>query len=377
MAATGVWTKATVGATGLAIAVAVAGCTSSGTSKAGSAAAATSAAGIPQAGAPATVSAAASAAATEAATSGAAASSAAGGASAAAPASGAAGTSAAPSAAPANNGTLEGRPVFRTDPTAGRSIIYTARIDLQVPTAADVAPTAQKIADAGDDIGYVFSRNDQETPDNAPTPASRSAKPDDVATADLVLKVTPGSAYDNLIAKIKTFGKQLDFNEKTSDVTSQVVDTQSRLTAQKASVARIRTLLDKATTIGQIVQVEGELTRREADLESLEGTLAVLKSQTALATLTVHIESAPVITPSPTPTPTVPPKPKKHIHGFTGGLKAGSHSFVTAAVGVATVLGALLPYLALALVVAIVVWLVRRNWLKGRRPNPPVEQATQ
>jgi hypothetical protein len=155
-----------------------------------------------------------------------------------------------------------------------------------------------------------------------------------------------------------------------------MVDTQARLAAQKASVARVRTLLNKATTIGQIVQVEGELTRREADLESLEGTLNVLKSQTSLATISVHIASAPPApTPTPSATPTVPPKPKKPIHGFSGGLKAGSHSFVTGAVGVATVLGALLPYLALLLAIAVLTFFVRRSWLRGHRPAHPTEQT--
>ena len=271
--------------------------------------------------------------------------------------------------------------MFQTDPTAGHSIIYTATIDLQEKTAHDVAAAAEKIAQAAADNGYVFSRNDQDAAANPPAPAAAtptpSPSPTDTASADLVLKVTPGSAYDGLIAKILTIGKQLSFQEKTSDVTNQVVDTQSRLVAQKASVARIRTLLDKATTIGQIVQVEGELTRREADLEALEGTLNVLKAQTALATITVHIEQEPPApAPTATPTPTVPPKPKKHIHGFSGGLKAGSHSFVTGAVGVATVMGALLPYLALALVLAVVVWLGRRSWVRNRRPAPPAEHAT-
>jgi hypothetical protein len=361
-----------IAAAGLALTIAVTGCTSGESKSAGSAVAATAAGVTQAAGAPAAPAATSAAAAASAAAGTSAAGTAA--ASAAPAPSAAAGTSAAASsAAPANNGLIENRPPPETDPTAGRSIIYTAQVDLQVKTAADVETTAQKIADVADANGYVFSRSDQEAANTAGTPTSPISQPDGIATADLVLKVTPGGAYDSLINDIKRLGTTLDFTEKTSDVTDKVVDTQSRLTAQKASVARIRVLLEKATTIGQIVQVEGELTRREADLESLEGTLAVLKSQTALATITVHLESAPVPTPSATPTPTVPPTPKKHIHGFGGGLKAGSHSFVTGAVGFATVLGALLPYLALALVLLVIAFFVRRSALRGRRTAVPPE----
>jgi hypothetical protein len=350
-------------AVALALALGATACTSGSSST--SAAAGTTAAGLPQAAGASSAAAAATS-----------------GAAAPAPAASAgAATSAAASAGPsaaANNGTLEGRPAFQADPTAGRSIIYTATVNVQVATPALVAEKADQAEQfARDANGYVFSREGQAA-NNPPqtVPAGATPAPQGIATADITIKVPPEN-YGSLLNRLEKLGVELSVEQHSQDVTDQVVDSQARLSSLKASVERVRTLLSKATTIGQIVSVEGELTKRESDLEAMEGKLNVLKAQSALATLTLHLESAPpkavVVPPKPKPIP----KPKHPIHGFLGGLKAGGRGFATVAIAVATVIGATLPFLGLALVLALLGWWGRRSWLKNRRQQGPVGQATQ
>jgi hypothetical protein len=55
------------------------------------------------------------------------------------------------------------------------------------------------------------------------------------------------------------------------DVTDQVADLDGRLASQRAGVVRIRALLDKATSVGDVVLIESELTQREADLGRSRG----------------------------------------------------------------------------------------------------------
>ena len=57
----------------------------------------------------------------------------------------------------------------------------------------------------------------------------------------------------------------------------------------RASLARVRVLMDKAATIADVVALEGELSRRQADLESLQAQQRVLADQTAQATVTVRL----------------------------------------------------------------------------------------
>ena len=288
---------------------------------------------------------------------------------AAAPAPAASAAAAAASAAGTATTTVEGRLAFQADPTAGRSIIYTATVNVQVKTAAEVTLQADQAAqDAQDADGYVFSRDGQAATDDTPVPVPSGASPapQGVAEADITIKVPPEN-YGSLVSRLEHLGSLLSIDEHSQDVTDQVVDSQARLSSLKASVERVRTLLAKATTIGEIVSVEGELTKRESDLEAMEGTLNVLKAQSALATLTLHLQSAPVKPVVVPPKPKPAPKPKHKIHGFLGGLKAGGRGFATVAVGVATVVGALLPFLGLALVLALLGWWGRRLWQRNRR----------
>jgi len=126
-------------------------------------------------------------------------------------------------------------------------------------------------------------------------------------------------------------------------------------------VARVRALLAQATSIGDIVSVEAELARREADLDSLQRRLATLKDQVALSTLTVELRTAPA------PTPASPPP------GFGAGLGAGWSGLKVIGSGLATAAGFLLPFLPVLAVAGVGVWAVRRRRTARRRGGPGPE----
>lgn len=86
----------------------------------------------------------------------------------------------------------------------------------------------------------------------------------------------PVERYAAVINKILTLGELTSRTESSQDVTADVVDVNSRVKTMTASVARIRTLLSKATRIGDVIAIESELAVREADLESLEQQQASL-----------------------------------------------------------------------------------------------------
>jgi len=81
-----------------------------------------------------------------------------------------------------------------------------------------------------------------------------------------------------------------------------------------------------------VVALEGELSQREADLESLLAKQNKLKNQTDLATVTVHL-----VTPGQGRGDR---RERATAGGFTAGLGGGWDAFTAAAVGAATVLGA-------------------------------------
>jgi hypothetical protein len=83
----------------------------------------------------------------------------------------------------------------------------------------------------------------------------------------------PTDQLDATLDKVAAIGKVHSRNTSTEDVTAQVVDTQSRLKTMQASVDRVRALMLQATKLGEIVTLEAELSRRQADLEALQSQL--------------------------------------------------------------------------------------------------------
>ena len=228
-----------------------------------------------------------------------------------------------------------------------RSVVRTASLTLRVPDVLASSGRVSAIAAAAG--GFVAGEKTQ-------------AEPDQPAKAEAVLTVrVPAARLPALLTQLHGLGTLISEEQSADDVTGQVIDVQARIAAQKASVARISTLMAKATTLGQAVQIEGELTARQAALESLEGQAAALADQTTLATVT-----ATLVGPA-TPVPVAAQAPT----GFGAGLSKGWHAFTVAGTWLLTAIGALLPFvLLLAPFVALLAWLARR-----RRTVAPSTQA--
>jgi Domain of unknown function (DUF4349) len=174
---------------------------------------------------------------------------------------------------------------------------------------------------------------------------------------ELTVRV-PAAALDDVMDRAAATGTAMERSRTSEDVSGTYVDTASRVRSQRASVERVRTLLGRATTIGQVVQVESELARREADLESLEAQLKRLDEQTSLATLTVSL------VPPPTSAPV-------RAAGFGGGLRAGWHALGAAVSVLLVMLGAALPFALLGAALAgPAVVLLRRRRRPAAAPAP-------
>ena len=152
-------------------------------------------------------------------------------------------------------------------------------------------------------------------------------------------------------------GKQLSRSSSSADVTGDLADLDSRVATQKASVARVRTLLAKAVSLQDIVLLESELSKREAELEAVQARLAALSDQADLASLTVTLRTPDAVAAA------------QQRNGFLAGLDNGWAAVKASTTIVLTLFGALLP---VSLVVGLLAWpllLVNRR-RAGRRPAP-------
>ncbi|WP_020133769.1 DUF4349 domain-containing protein [Streptomyces sp. 351MFTsu5.1] len=227
-------------------------------------------------------------------------------------------------------------------------IIRTASLTVQVknvPKALDAARTTTE--NAGGFVGKESTTRDEEGHEQT----------------QVVLRV-PVEKYDEVLADLQGAGKLLERTANAQDVTDQVVDVDSRIATQRASVARIRELMDKATKLSDVVTLEGELSTREADLESLLARQASLKDRTTLATITLSLAEKPVVKAE-----------KDDDPGVADALAGGWDAFVTMLRWIVMALAAVLPFLV-GLALVVLVWLRLIRPRLPRRPAPTGAPAT-
>ncbi len=168
----------------------------------------------------------------------------------------------------------------------------------------------------------------------------------------------PADRYDSVLGKLSGLGEVTRRTESSQDVTARSADVDSRVKSMTASVARVRALLAEATTIGDVISIEGELAAREADLESLQQQKAALDGQVTLSTIGLRLTAV--------STDDAPP-PAAVDSGFVAGIKAGWSSLLEFLSWSGGVIGALLPFVPLVIAAgALLWWLLRR--LSRRHP---------
>ncbi|MFJ5737015.1 DUF4349 domain-containing protein [Streptomyces microflavus] len=232
---------------------------------------------------------------------------------------------------------------------AGTHVIRTTELSVEVRSAPKAAAAARSTVEAS---GGLVATETTERID------------DEHETSHLVLRV-PQDSYQEVLRKLTGSGKLLSRSSNAKDVTDQVVDVESRIATQRASVTRVRELMDKAEKLTDVVTLEGELSSRQADLESLLAQQASLKDRTSLATITLDLTE-----------PDAPRKDGKDDDpGFLDALGGGWDAFVTMFRWIAVAIGAAAPFLATAALV-LVVWRVLRARRAARtavaapRPEP-------
>jgi hypothetical protein len=188
-------------------------------------------------------------------------------------------SAAAPGAVDPAGGPGETPPITPLPTSYGRDVIFTAAVDVEVDDVGRAADDALVAVQAVG--GFLFGQQTVSDPE-----------PHTV----LVFKVPP-SGFPVALDGLGELGTLLDQTVSADDVTSVVVDLESRITTAEASVTRLRALIDQAVDIPTIVSLETELRSRETELETLRGQLRTVQDQVSLATITLTLSQAPVPVP--------------------------------------------------------------------------------
>ncbi len=216
---------------------------------------------------------------------------------------------------------------------ADRDVVRTGDMRLAVDDAPEAADGVRGIAtDAG---GFVADEQER-------------ARDEEV---DITVRV-PADRFDDVREDVEALGDVVEQSVDARDVTAEMVDVESRIASLRASVERVRGLLSEAGTVDQLALVEGELARRETELEAMLGQQRVLADQVALGTLAVHLSQDDE------------PAVAEGTPGFTEGLRKGWVAAVEAGTLALAAAGFALPF-AVPVVAAFAAF---RVWQRRRRP---------
>ncbi len=222
-------------------------------------------------------------------------------------------------------------------PIVERMVIKNADLSLQVEDAdAAARRLAGIVLEAG---GYVISTN--------------TWSYDEYKQGQVVLAV-PSDKFEAVLEQIRAIATRVEQESITGqDVTEEYVDLNSRQRNLEATQTRLRTLLDKAATVEEAVDVSRELSNVEEQLEVIKGRMQYLEGRTAYSTISVRL----------TP-PRAVPKPGEWKAGDT--FQQARQDLVSALRSVADALiwvgVVLLPLVgAPGLVLVGIVWTVRRR----------------
>jgi hypothetical protein len=226
-----------------------------------------------------------------------------------------------------------------------RAIVYTAQLTVR---AKDVVAASDKAKQIVTSAGGYLAQEKSDAFDGGE------------ASSTLTFKIPP-AGYPGVLDRLgKELGKREVIQQNTEDVTEEVADVESRLKSSQSALDSLRTLLKRANTIGQVLEVEREISNRETELESLQARQKKLASLTGMATLTLNIVG---------PVAELPKPKEEEPGGFLSGLEAGWEAFVTTLRIGLTILGVALPWLLVIVPLWLAALFLRRRSRKSR-PAP-------
>lgn len=241
------------------------------------------------------------------------------------------------------------------DAGAGREIISTANATVEVEDVADAVAEISSLAEAhggyaeSTDVGKSLSAYD--TGERVPADSGYGWISIRVPAADLTA----------VMDALGDTGDVLSTSISRQDVTSTSIDLNARVDALTASVQRLAELMAQSGSVSELIDAEVALTDRQAELQSAQQQLSALEDQVAMSSLQVQLTS-------PAAAPTADPA------GFGDGLAAGWKGLVVSLNALVIALGFIIPWAAVAGVVFLLVWWIRRA-RRSRRAAKAAQEA--
>ena len=170
-------------------------------------------------------------------------------------------------------GTQSGAP----DDMGLRKIIYNASMNI---TADDPATAMRAIVDKAVALGGYIANSNTSNDD------------DGMSRVYLTIKI-PFDQLDALVAAAEETGRVGDYRLSSDDISLSYYDVEARLKNAKAEEAQLLAILEKCTTIEEILEVRESLSSVRGDIESYQAQINLWDHLVAYTTLDIYIDRTP------------------------------------------------------------------------------------
>ena len=155
---------------------------------------------------------------------------------------------------------------------AGRKVISTASVSLEVETVQEAVDQVRTIAESvGGFVEHLTSGGG---------PMRQRAT--------ITIRV-PQTDFSGVLLRIEGLGTVHDTTQGSEDVSERFIDLKARLGSALLEEKSMLALLEKANAVSEVLAIERELARVRSEIERFQGQLDFLERRIALATITVTL----------------------------------------------------------------------------------------
>jgi|GEM_PF-1024637 len=193
---------------------------------------------------------------------------------------------------------LSGSVALMMAPTGGsepvvdtsRKIIRRGQLAVEVPKGEVKPASVQAIGVIQANYGYVENSSTSQTDDTRK----------EITSFFMVARV-PAENFDKTVQDLTVLGRVTREDITAQDITDTYVDLDARLRNKENQEARLLQIMGEAGTVGEILQVEGELSRVRGDIESMRAQKLSYDKAVAMSAVTMTISEEGTRKPSPSP----------------------------------------------------------------------------
>ncbi len=164
-------------------------------------------------------------------------------------------------------------------------IIYTAEINMET---MEFDSASEQIAGLVNECGGFF--------ESSTVNGNSYRNQDDYRFASFKIRV-PKENYETVLGGLQEFGNVLYINSYTENITSQYVDTESRLTACRTEEERLLSMLEMAATVEDMLAIEERLSDVRYEIESLTSSLMNMDNMVNYCTIDLYLNEVARLTP--------------------------------------------------------------------------------